>query len=74
MKNDFLFGELDQEIYIKQTRGFESQTQGNYVWQLRKILYGIKQALRACYGKIVELLIQGGDSECQSEDINRTSH
>lgn len=36
VKNVFLHGELDQEIYIKKLRGFENQAHPEYVYKQRK--------------------------------------
>ena len=52
VKNAFLHGELDREIYMVQPRGFESRMHPDYMCKLRKALYGLKQAPRALYGKI----------------------
>ena len=62
VKNAFLHGELDRDIYMDQTKGFESQSHPNYVCKLKMTLYGLKQAPRACYGKIAEFLLQSGYS------------
>ena len=40
----FLNGTLDEEVFMKQPEGFE--TEGNLVCRLRKSLYGLKQAPR----------------------------
>ncbi|XP_015166806.1 uncharacterized mitochondrial protein AtMg00810-like [Solanum tuberosum] len=56
VKNAFLHGELDREIYICQPIGFQSQDHPEYVCKLRKALYRLKQAPRAWYGKISEFL------------------
>ena len=60
VKNAFLHGELDREIYMNQPKGFESATKLNHVCKLRKALYGLKQAPRGWYGKIAEFLTRSG--------------
>lgn len=60
VKNAFLHGELDREIYMEQPKGFESKSHPSYVCKLKKALYGLKQAPRAWYGKIAEFLVQSG--------------
>ncbi|KAG8497318.1 hypothetical protein CXB51_008528 [Gossypium anomalum] len=60
VKNTFLHGELDREIYMNQPIGFESESYPSYVCKLKKALYGLKQSPRAWYGKIAEFLIQAG--------------
>ncbi|KAM2104670.1 hypothetical protein ACFX1R_015245 [Malus domestica] len=62
VKNAFLHGELDREIYMMQPMGFKSKAYLEYVCKLRKALYGLKQAPRAWYSKIAEFLTQSGDS------------
>ncbi|KAE8663053.1 hypothetical protein F3Y22_tig00113123pilonHSYRG00166 [Hibiscus syriacus] len=62
VKNAFLHGELDREIYMTQPMGFQSQDHPEYVCKLRKALYGLKQAPRAWYGKIAEFLTKSGYS------------
>ncbi|KAE8676041.1 hypothetical protein F3Y22_tig00111634pilonHSYRG00007 [Hibiscus syriacus] len=62
VKNAFLYGELDREIYMTQPMGFQSQDHPEYVCKLRKALYGLKQEPRAWYGKIAEFLTKSGYS------------
>ena len=56
MKNAFLYGELDKDIYMEQHPGYVSNSHPNYVCKLTKGLYGLKQAPRAWYGKISQYL------------------
>ncbi|KAL5787084.1 hypothetical protein ACOSP7_004033 [Xanthoceras sorbifolium] len=60
VKNAFLHGELDREIYMIQPMGFQNEGHHDYVCKLRKALYGLKQAPRACYGMIAEFLTRSG--------------
>jgi hypothetical protein len=56
VKNAFLYGEIDKDIYMEQPDGYISQAYPKHVCKLKKALYGLKQALRAWYGKIAEYL------------------
>jgi hypothetical protein len=50
MKNSFFHGDLFEEIYMEQPQGFMQDS--SLVCRLKKSLYGLKQALRACYAKM----------------------
>ena len=52
IKTAFLNGDLHEEVYVTQPRGFVQKGQENKVCRLKKALYGLKQAPRAWYEKI----------------------
>jgi len=46
MKTVFLHGELEEEIYMFQLKGFAEIIKENLVYRLNKSLYGLKQTFR----------------------------
>ena len=60
VKNAFLNGDLQEEIYIEQPEGYIHPEYPSYVCKLKKALYGLKQAPRAWYQKLVECLSSAG--------------
>ena len=49
VKTYFLYGELEEEIYMDQPKGFVIHGQENKVCKLDKSLYGFKQAPKQWY-------------------------
>jgi len=47
VKSTFLHGELSEDIYVEQPRGYEHKWNEHMVYRLHKALYGVKQAPRA---------------------------
>jgi len=47
VESAFLNGVISEEVYAKQPPGFEDLKNSNYVFKLKKSLYGLKQAHRA---------------------------
>jgi len=62
----FLNGTVDEELYLQQPRGYERGGAGK-VCRLVKAIYGLKQAARAWYLKLVELMEQMGMTQCTSD-------
>ena len=55
VKNAFLHGDLDEEIYINIPSGFEGNI-GNKVCKLKKALYGPKESPRAWFGRFAKVM------------------
>ena len=60
IKNAFLHGDLQEEVYMKQPLGFVAQGEIGKVCRLRKSLYGLKQSPRAWFGKFSQAVEKFG--------------
>ena len=60
IKTAFLNGDLHEEVYVFQPRGFVQKGQKREVCRLNKALYGLKQAPHAWYEKIHAHLLANG--------------
>jgi hypothetical protein len=60
VKSAFLNGVLEEEVYVRQPPGFESEKYTHRVYKLRKALYGLKQVPRAWYGRLRGFLFERG--------------
>jgi len=49
VQNTFLYGVLEEEVYMKQPPGYEQQSTSPLVCKLDKALYGLKQAPTAWF-------------------------
>ena len=63
VKSAFLNGFIEEEIYVKQSTGFENFEFPNHVFKLSKTLYGLKQAPRAWYKRLSNFLLEKGFSK-----------
>ena len=57
VKSAFLNGFIGEEVHVKQPPGFENPKFPNRVYKLQKFVYGLKQALRAWYDRLKNLLL-----------------
>jgi hypothetical protein len=60
VKSAFLNGVLEEEVYVRQLPGFESEKYPHRVYKLRKAFYRLKQAPRAWYGRLRGFLFERG--------------
>ena len=66
VKSPFLNGKLE-EVYVEQPQGYEVPGQEDKVYILKKALYGLNQAPRACYSRIDSYLTRNGFQRSESE-------
>ena len=67
VKSAFLYGELQEEVYVDQPPGFVRRGCEDKVYKLKKALYGLKQAPRTWYGRIDSYFAKLGFSKCPYE-------
>ena len=74
VKTAFLHGDLEEEIYMEQAKGFKVIGKENIVCSLKKSLYGLKQAPRQWYKKIDSFMLDYGFERINADhcaDIKR---
>lgn len=67
IKTAFLYGELDEEIYMEQPEGFMERGQERMVCRLKKAIYGLKQASRTWNEKLHTTLLSQGFTRTHSD-------
>jgi hypothetical protein len=67
VKSAFLHGELIEDVYIKQPKGYEVKGSEDKVYKLHKALYGLKQAPRAWFSRMENYFINEGFDKCPNE-------
>nr|GEU53242.1 retrotransposon protein, putative, unclassified [Tanacetum cinerariifolium] len=63
VKTAFLHGSLKEDVYVCQHEGFIDADHPSHVYKLKKALYELKQAPRACYDELSTFLLQNGFSK-----------
>ena len=66
MKTTFLYGDLEEDLYMIQPKGFIVQGQENQVCKLKKSLYGLKQTPRLWYMKFDSFMHRIGFKRCEA--------
>ncbi|GKE66381.1 putative ribonuclease H-like domain-containing protein, partial [Tanacetum coccineum] len=69
VKSAFLYGKIEEEVYVCQPLGFEDQDFPNRVYKVEKAPYGLHQAPRAWYETLSTYLL---DNEFQRGKIDKT--
>ena len=67
VKTDFLHGDLEEDLYMRQPEGFIKEDKKKLVCRLKKSLYGLKQAPRQWYKKFDSFMSSHGFTRCQAD-------
>jgi hypothetical protein len=67
VKNAFLNGVIQEEVFVRQSPGFKNTKYPDRVYKLSKALYGLKQALQAWYARLKTFFARAWvcDGECR---------
>ncbi|GJU06736.1 putative ribonuclease H-like domain-containing protein [Tanacetum coccineum] len=69
VKSAFLYGQIEEEVYVCQPLGFEDPDHPDKVYKVEKALYGLHQAPRAWYETLANYLLR---NRFQRGKINQT--
>jgi hypothetical protein len=67
VKNAFLHGDLEEEVYMDFPPGFSTSSESGKICRLRKSLYGLKQSPRAWFGRFTHSMRRYGYHQSQSD-------
>ena len=67
IKNAFLHGDLEEEIYRHALPGYENTVGKNRVCKSKKALYGLKQSPRGWFGKFTQTMKLLGCRQCNGD-------
>ncbi|GJW75716.1 putative ribonuclease H-like domain-containing protein [Tanacetum coccineum] len=69
VKSAFLYGTIEEEVYVSQPPGFVDPEFPDRVYKVKKALYGLHQAPRAWYETLSTYLMENG---CRRGSIDKT--
>nr|GEW85046.1 hypothetical protein [Tanacetum cinerariifolium] len=58
VKSAFMYGRIEEDVYVCQTLGFEDPEYPDKVYKVEKALYGLHQASRACQDKYIDEILR----------------
>ena len=67
VKNAFLHGDLEEEIYMEIPLGFRAELKGKRVCKLKKALYGLKQSPRTWFDRFTKAMMAIGYKQSQGD-------
>lgn len=67
VKSAFLHGELREDVYIEQPKGYVKKGKEHNIYKLHKALYGLRQAPRAWFSRIESHFVKKGFQKCPNE-------
>ncbi|GJY16090.1 putative ribonuclease H-like domain-containing protein [Tanacetum coccineum] len=74
VKSAFLYGTIEEEVYVCQPPGFEDPQFLDKVYKVEKSLYGLHQALRACASWYVDDIIFGSTKKSLCVEFEQMMH
>ena len=67
VKNYFLHGDLEDEIYMDIPSGFDNYKSAGMVCKLNKFVYGLKQSPRAWFERFTHAILKWGFKQNQGD-------
>ncbi|KAH9741645.1 protein kinase domain-containing protein [Citrus sinensis] len=74
VKNAFLHGDLEEEVYMDPPLGFENMFERGKVCKLEKSLYGLKQSPRAWFDRFTRFILKCGYRQIHSDHTMFLKH